>query len=99
MFCRLGPFPVRTADESSFTAHESPAPTSNPPDTAAIRFRASTPAPYQVRPGLLGSPTQLCQAVTFISASAWKFGPSARIDAADMGRIWVLSAARGGTLM
>ena len=41
--------------------------------------------------------TQPCHALTFTSASAWKFEPSARICPATPLRICVLSAASGGT--
>src|SRR5262245_42200457 len=92
MSCLLLPLPTRTADENSFTAHESPAPTSNP--AAAIRRRASTPASYQEPPVLV---TQPSQAPTFTSASAWKLPPRARSGPATPLRIWVLSAASDGT--
>ena len=92
MSCRLVPEPTRTADESSFTAQVSPAATSKP--AAAILRRASTPAWYQELPVLVTHP---CQAVTFTSARAWMLAPSARIGPAVPERIWVLSAASGGT--
>ena len=92
MSLRLVPVPTRTADENSFTAHESPALTSKP--AAVMRWRASTPAWYQELPVLV---TQPCHALTFTSASAWKFEPSARICPATPLRICVLSAASGGT--
>ena len=41
--------------------------------------------------------TQVAQAVTFTSASAWKLGPRALIGPAVPGRICVLSAVSGGT--
>ena len=41
---RAAPVPLRTADDSSFIAHVSPAAVSNP--AALIRCRASTPASY-----------------------------------------------------
>ncbi len=41
--------------------------------------------------------THFCQAVKWISARAWKLGPSARMRAASPGRCLVLSATTGGT--
>ena len=93
-FCRSLPEPTRTDDGNSFTAHVSPAETSKP--AAAIRRRASTPASNQVE---LFWATHLCQPAQLISASAWKFGPSARILAASPFRSVVLLAASGGTEM
>src|SRR5215471_14866800 len=92
MFARAAPLPWRTADESSFSAHVSPAATSYP--AAAIRRRASTPAAYQSPPFAF---THAVQPVTLISASAWNDGPSARIRHASSARGCDLSAVSGGT--
>jgi hypothetical protein len=86
------PSPRRTADETSLSAHVSPAATSYPAE--AILRRASTPAWYQDEPVLA---THFCQAVKWISARAWTLGPSARMRHAWSGRGFVLSATTGGT--
>src|SRR5437867_684321 len=94
MFARAFPVPRRTAVESSFTTQVSPLVTSYP--AAAMRSRAVTPAVYQLDPVLA---TQFDQAVNWISASAWKFEPSARIRHAASGRSCVLLPTIGGTEM
>ena len=63
---------------------------------AAIRRRASTPASNHVRPV---ARTQFCQVAQWISAIAWKRGPSARMRHAWFGRGIVLSETSGGTEM
>ena len=93
MFARALPVPCRTAEESSFSAHVSPAATSYP--AAAIRRRASRPASRHELPV---EATQPVQPVTLISASAWNAGPSDRMRHASSARGWVLSPT-GGTEM
>ena len=94
MFARALPVPWRTADESSFSAHVSPAATSYP--AVAMRRRAATPAAYHEPPL---AATQSVQPVTLISARAWNAGPSARIRQASSARSCDLSATSGGTEM
>jgi hypothetical protein len=94
MLARAFPVPRRTAVESSLTTQVSPLVTSYP--AAAMRSRAVTPAVYQLEPVLA---TQFDHDVKWISASAWKFGPSARILAAASGRTWVLFPTIGGIEM
>jgi hypothetical protein len=53
-----------------------------------------TPAVCQLEPVLA---THLVQVAKWISAIAWKFGPSARIRGAALGRGSVLSETSGGT--
>src|SRR5206468_504400 len=88
---RALPVPLRTAEVSSLSAHESPFETSYP--AAAMRARAVTPASNQVAPLFA---THFVQVAKWISASAWKFGPRARIREAALGRGCVLSATSGG---
>ncbi len=76
---------------NSFTAHVSPAAMSKP--ACAIRRRISTPAACQV---VALSVTHLLQVVQWNSASAWKFGPSARMRAASPGLRFVLLPTIGG---
>ena len=61
-----------------------------------MRWRAVTPAVYQLEPVLA---THLVQVAKWISAIAWKFGPSARMREAAFGRGCVLSETSGGTEM
>ena len=90
-FARASPAPLRTVEGNSFTAHVSPAAMSKP--ACAMRRRTSTPAACQVVPF---SATQRLHVVQWISASAWKFGPSARIRSAWPGLRFVLSPTIGG---
>ena len=92
MFVRALPSPRRTAEVSSFSAHVSPRATSYP--AAAIRSRAVTPAACHEFPVLC---TQRVHVAKWISAMAWKFGPSARMRHAWSRRKVVLSATSGGT--
>src|SRR5690348_5491151 len=94
MLARAAPVPRLTAELSSFTAQVSPFETSKP--ASAIRLRAATPASNHVEPF---PATHFVQAPKWISASAWKFGPSARISCACPERISVLSELSGGTEM
>jgi hypothetical protein len=76
-FSLASPAPLRTVEGNSLTAHVSPAAMSKP--ARAMRRRASTPAACQVVPL---SAIHLLQDVQWISASAWKFWPSAWIRSA-----------------
>jgi hypothetical protein len=88
---RALPVPRRTAVVISLKTHVSPFETSKP--AAAIRSRAVSPAACQLEPVLS---THLVHVAKWISAIAWKFGPSARIRQAWLGRGSVLSETSGG---
>ena len=87
-------------EESTSAGVSSPAAPHTIPEpshaAASIRWRASTPAAYQVEPF---AATQRCQVVKCISAIAWKFEPSARIRQAWSGLGWVLLPAIAGMEM
>src|SRR3954464_12511758 len=89
---RAAPVFARTADDSSFNAHVSPAAVSKP--AALIRWRAVTPAWSHVD---AFADTHAAQPFQLISSRAWKFAPRARICDACPARACDLPPASGGT--